>query len=121
MQGKPRRAAQTLADLLAHLGASGKAGIIDGTEIRVRRPTGGRKDRDEFISRMSKQNAVKAMVTTDENGRVLFCSSTKPGRCTDITHARQSGLVKLLVEGPRRRSSLMSATRDWACRPADAW
>ncbi|WP_461097883.1 transposase family protein, partial [Streptomyces bullii] len=45
-------------------------------------------------------NAVKAMVLTDRDGRVLFCSPTKPGSCADITHARQLGLVRLLADGP---------------------
>ncbi|MFD3729550.1 transposase family protein [Streptomyces sp. NPDC058671] len=91
---------RTLAEVVDHLGASGQTGIIDGTEIRVRRPAAGRKDRDVFISGKNKQNAVKTMVLTDQNGRVLFCSPTRPGSCADITHARQLGLVKLLVDGP---------------------
>ncbi|MEU2159349.1 transposase family protein [Streptomyces sp. NPDC019396] len=74
--------------------------MIDGTEIRVRRPATGRKDRDKFISGKNKQNAVKAMVLTDQSGRVLFCSPARPGSCADITHARQSGLVRLLADGP---------------------
>ncbi|MGA4960361.1 helix-turn-helix domain-containing protein [Streptomyces lavendulocolor] len=41
---------RTLAEVIDHLGASGQTGIIDGTEIRVRRSAGGRKDRDTFIS-----------------------------------------------------------------------
>ncbi|MFI7874956.1 transposase family protein [Streptomyces salinarius] len=40
---------RTLAEVIDHLGASGKTGSIDGTEIRVRRPTPGRKDRDSVI------------------------------------------------------------------------
>jgi hypothetical protein len=91
---------RTLAEVIDHLGASGQAGIIDGTEIRVRRPATGRKDRDTFISGKNKQNAVKAMVLTDQNGRVLFCSPARPGSCADITHARQLGLAKLLADGP---------------------
>jgi hypothetical protein len=91
---------RTLAEVIGHLGTDGKTGIVDGTEIRVRRPAAGRKDRDKFISGKSKQNAVKTMVVTDENGRVLFCSPTRPGSCADITHARQSGLVRLLADGP---------------------
>jgi hypothetical protein len=91
---------RTLAEVIDHLGASGKTGIIDGTEIRVRRPAVGRKDRDKFISGKSKQNAVKTMVVTDGDGRVLFCSPTQPGSCADITHARQLGLVRLLQGGP---------------------
>ncbi|MFF3343637.1 transposase family protein [Streptomyces flavidovirens] len=89
---------RTLAKVIEHLGSSGKTGIIDGTEIRVRRPAAGRKDRDKFIK--SKQNAVKSMVVTDTDGRLLFCSPTQPGSCADITHARQLGLVKLLADGP---------------------
>ncbi|MEW9513652.1 transposase family protein [Streptomyces bacillaris] len=54
---------RTLAEVIGHLG---ETGIIDGTEIRVRRPAVGRKDRDKFISGKNKQNAVKAMVLTDE-------------------------------------------------------
>ncbi|MGW7640406.1 helix-turn-helix domain-containing protein [Streptomyces decoyicus] len=33
-----------LAEVVGHLGASGQTGIMDGTEIRVRRPAAGRKD-----------------------------------------------------------------------------
>ncbi|MFI0231232.1 transposase family protein [Streptomyces sp. NPDC017086] len=91
---------RTLAEVVDPLGADGKMGIIDGTEIRVRRPAAGRKDRDRFISGKSRQNAVKTMVVTDGNGRVLFCSPTRPGSCADITQARQSGLVQLLADGP---------------------
>lgn len=91
---------RTLADVVDHLGASGTTGIIDGTEIRVRRPAAGRKDRDKFISGKNKQNAVKSMVVTDAVGRVLWCSPARPASCADITHARQLGLVKLLADGP---------------------
>lgn len=91
---------RTLAEVVDHLGATGKTGIIDGTEIRVRRPAQGRKDRDKFISGKNKQNAVKSMVVTDGEGRMLWCSPTKPGSCADITHARQLGLVELLAGGP---------------------
>ncbi|MFE0420953.1 transposase family protein [Streptomyces sp. NPDC058953] len=91
---------RSLAEVVDHLGASGKTGIVDGTEIRVRRPAAGRKDRDRFISGKNKQNAVKSMVVTDGEGRVLWCSPARPASCADITHARQLGLVKLLADGP---------------------
>ncbi|MEV7279280.1 transposase family protein [Streptomyces sp. NPDC093111] len=91
---------RTLAEVVEHLGASGKTGIIDGAEVRVRRPAAGRKDRDKFTSGKNKQNAVKSMVVTDGKGRVLWCSPTEPGSCADITHARQLGLLKLLADGP---------------------
>ncbi|GAA2516580.1 hypothetical protein GCM10010393_56910 [Streptomyces gobitricini] len=89
----------TLAEVIDDLGASGQTGIIDGTEIRVRSPAAGRKDRDVFIFGKNKQNAVKTMVLTDRNGLVLFCSPTRPGSCADITHSRQLGLVQLLADG----------------------
>ncbi|MER6196036.1 transposase family protein [Streptomyces sp. NPDC001586] len=91
---------RTLAEVIDHLGASGQTGIIDGTEIRVRRPAVGRKDREKFISGKNKQNAVKSMVLTDASGRLLFCSPAQPASCADITHARQLGLVKHLTDGP---------------------
>jgi hypothetical protein len=88
------------AEVVDHLGASGVTGIVDGTEIRVRWPASGRKDRDKFISGKNKQNAVKSMVVTDGEGRVLWCSPAQLASCADITHARQLGLVKLLAHGP---------------------
>ncbi|MGW6963281.1 transposase family protein [Streptomyces zaomyceticus] len=91
---------RTLAEVVDHLGASGQTGIIDGTEVRVRRPAAGRKDREKFISGKNKQNAVKSMVVTDADGRLLFCSPAQPASCADITHARQLGLVKVLADGP---------------------
>lgn len=80
---------RTLAEVVEYLGTSGTTGIIDGTEIRVRRPAVGRKDRDRFISDKNKQNAVKSMVVTDGEGRVLWCSPARPATCADITHARR--------------------------------
>ncbi|MFE6062552.1 transposase family protein [Streptomyces sp. NPDC056431] len=91
---------RSLAEVVDYLGASGQTGIIDGTGIRVRRPAAGRKDRDKFISGKNKQNAVKSMVVTDADGRLLFCSPAQPASCADITHARQLGLVRLLEGGP---------------------
>ncbi|MFF8848297.1 hypothetical protein ACF08N_37565 [Streptomyces sp. NPDC015127] len=57
---------------MEHFGTTGTTGIVDGTEVRIRRPTVGRKDRDKFISDKKRQNAVKAMVAalTDEDGRM---------------------------------------------------
>ncbi|WP_237530278.1 hypothetical protein [Streptomyces sp. SID3915] len=41
---------RTLAEVVAHLGATVKTGIINGTKIRVRRPAVGRQERDKVIS-----------------------------------------------------------------------
>ncbi|MEV7872449.1 transposase family protein [Streptomyces sp. NPDC088124] len=81
-------------------GASAMTGIVDGTEIRVRRPAAGRKDGDQFISGKNKQNAVKSVVVTDGEGRVLWCSPARPASCAGLTHARRAGLVELLGDGP---------------------
>ncbi|MFD8229270.1 hypothetical protein ACFV16_34715 [Streptomyces massasporeus] len=40
-------------------------------EIGVRSPAAGRKDGDTFVFGETKQNAVKAMVFTDAEGRLL--------------------------------------------------
>lgn len=112
---------RTLAEVVDHLDAGGKTGIIDGTEIRVRRPAAGRKDRDNFISGKSKQNAVKTMVVTDDDGCVLFCSPAQHDSCADITHARQLGLSGSWLTARPSRSSRTPATRAWEPRPAGAW
>ncbi|MFG2539327.1 transposase family protein [Streptomyces sp. NPDC048511] len=104
-----------LPEVVGHFGETGKTGIIDGTEIRVRRPAVGRKDRDKFISGKNKQNAVKAMIFTDEDGRPLFCSPTEPDSRADITHSRESGLTV-----QRSRSLPTPAIKASAPRPADA-
>ncbi|MFJ4338505.1 transposase family protein [Streptomyces sp. NPDC088915] len=91
---------RTLAEVVEHLGAGGKTGIIDGTEIRARRPAAGRRGRGSFISGKNKQNAVKSMVVTDGEGHVLWCSPTMPASCAGIIRARQLGLVRLLADGP---------------------
>nr|WSY57471.1 transposase family protein [Streptomyces sp. NBC_00886] len=49
---------RTLAEVVDDLGTTGKTGIIDGTEIRARRPAQRRKNRDKFVSGKNKQNAV---------------------------------------------------------------
>ncbi|MFG3295253.1 transposase family protein [Streptomyces sp. NPDC048179] len=91
---------RTLAEVVEYLGVDGGTGIIDGTEVRVRRPAAGRKDRDTFVSGKTRQNVVKTMVLTDADRRVMFCSPVRPGSCADITQARQLGLDRLLTDGP---------------------
>ncbi|WP_246101098.1 transposase [Streptomyces cyaneus] len=117
----PGRRLCTLAEVIEHLGASGQTGIINGTEMRVRRPAAGRKDRDKFVSGKTKQNAVKAMVLTDAEGRVLFCS--RSGRAVAPT-APRPGSSDWSSSWPTVRSwrsSRMPAIKAWARRPADEW
>ncbi|WP_432041022.1 transposase family protein [Streptomyces chartreusis] len=97
---RPGTCLGSVAEVIGHLDADGRTGIIDGTEIRVRRLAAGLKDRDRFVSGKAKRNAVEAMVLTDAEGRLLFCSPVRPGSCADITQARQLGLAQLLAGGP---------------------
>jgi hypothetical protein len=108
---------RTLPEVIDHLGADGKTGVIDGTEIRVRRLAAGRKDRDRFTSGKSKQNAVKTMVVTDGDGRVLFCSPTPVAARTLPTPASW-GWSRSWPTDPRWKSSPTPATRAWTPRPA---
>ncbi|MFE3866159.1 transposase family protein [Streptomyces goshikiensis] len=77
---------RTLAEVIDQLGASVQTGIIDGTEIRVRRPAVGRKDREKFISGKNKQNAVKIMVLTDAGYQGLGAQTG--GRVVTPPHRR---------------------------------
>jgi hypothetical protein len=90
----------TLADVVAHLGASGQLGLLDATEVRVRRPAAGRAGRQRFVSGKARVNTVKALVITDADGRLLFCGQTRPGSIHDLTQVRQAGLVELLALVP---------------------
>ncbi|MFI1922512.1 transposase family protein [Streptomyces sp. NPDC020377] len=85
-----------------HLGANGQTAIIDGTEIRVRRPAVGRRDRDEFISGKTRRNAVRSMILTDAGRRILFAGAVLPASCADIAQPCQLGLTRLLVDAPFR-------------------
>ncbi|MEU0143989.1 transposase family protein [Streptomyces albidoflavus] len=68
---------RTLAEVIDHLGASGQTGIIGGTEVRVRRPAVGRKDREKFIAGKNKQNAVKSPWSS-RTPRGGCCSAVRP-------------------------------------------
>ncbi|GAB3994655.1 hypothetical protein GCM10029992_09770 [Glycomyces albus] len=59
---------RTLAEVVDHLGGTGQAGIVDGTEIRVRRPAEGSPDRDRFVSGKTKQNAGQTRCCRPGNG-----------------------------------------------------
>ncbi|MFJ7119094.1 transposase family protein [Streptomyces albogriseolus] len=64
---------RTLAEVVDHLGSSGTTGIIDGTEIRVRRPAAGRRDRDRFISR------TLSSPWSSRTGTAVCSSAARPG------------------------------------------
>ena len=88
---------RTLADVIAHLGASEQLGLLDATEVRVRRPAAHKAGRTRLVSGKARANTVKALVITDAGGRLLFCGQTRPGSVHDLTQVRQAGLVELLA------------------------
>jgi hypothetical protein len=88
---------RTLAHVVAHLGATGQLGLLDATEVRVRRPAALKAGRNRFVSGKARANTVKVLVITDAEGRLLFCGQTRPGSFHDLTQVRQAGLVELLA------------------------
>src|SRR3712207_3287246 len=91
---------RTLADVVAHLGASRQLVLLDATEVRVRRPAAHRAGRTRFVSGQARANPVNALVITDAEGRLLFCGRTRPGSVHYLTQVRQAGLVELLAPVP---------------------
>ncbi|MFJ4866891.1 transposase family protein [Streptomyces sp. NPDC088748] len=89
---------RTLSDVIAHLGATGQTALMDATEIRVRRPSAHRGGRSRFISGKSRINAMKALIITNKQGRLLFCGEVRAGSVADITQARDACLVDLLAD-----------------------
>ncbi|MCZ4602681.1 transposase family protein [Streptomyces sp. Lzd4kr] len=68
---------RSLAEVVDHLGVTGKAGIIDGPRSEsAARPPDARTGTSSSPGK-NEQNAVKSMVVTDDEGRVLLCSPTK--------------------------------------------
>nr|WP_238427237.1 transposase family protein [Streptomyces adustus] len=53
-----------LAEVVEYLGVGGEIGIIYGTEIRVRGPAAGRKDRDKFVSDSARGRKVPTLETS---------------------------------------------------------
>jgi hypothetical protein len=88
---------RTLADVVAHLGATRQLGLLDATEVWVRRPAAHKAGRARFVSGKARANTVKALVITDPAGRLLCCGQTRPGAIHDLTQVRQASLVELLA------------------------
>jgi DDE superfamily endonuclease len=97
--------------VVAHLGASRQLGLLDATEVRVRRPATGWAGRHRFVSGKARANTVKALVLTDTDGRLLFCGQTRPGSIHDLTQVRQARLVELLAPPRASPGSPTPATR----------
>ncbi|MER0241046.1 hypothetical protein AAHZ94_03215 [Streptomyces sp. HSW2009] len=52
---------------------AGSRSVVDGTEICVRRPDAGHKDRGRFTFGKNKQNAVESVIVADGQGHMLWC------------------------------------------------
>src|SRR3712207_2924431 len=50
---------RTLADVVAYLGASGQLGLLDATEVRVRRPAAHKAGRHRFVPGKARANTVR--------------------------------------------------------------
>ncbi|MGA5227096.1 hypothetical protein [Streptomyces koyangensis] len=68
---------RSLAEVVDHLGSSGMTGIVDGAEIRVRRPAAGRKDRDTFIS--GKNSRTPSSPWSSQTAKVACCGAAQHG------------------------------------------
>jgi DDE superfamily endonuclease len=75
--------------VVAHLGACGQLGLLDATEVRVRR-SAAKAGRHRFVSGKARVNTVKALVITDADGRLLFCGQTRPGGSTSCRSCLRS-------------------------------
>ncbi|MGX8910225.1 helix-turn-helix domain-containing protein [Streptomyces netropsis] len=112
---------RSLAGGIGRLGDSNQAGIVDGTELRVRRPAEGRQDRDRPLSGKAEQNAVKSIVS--RTLRSASSSATGHGRAVAGPHTglNSSGWSSSWPTACSRRSSRMPAVRAWAHRQANGW
>jgi DDE superfamily endonuclease len=106
--GRPGLRLRTLADVFAYAAAEGVELRIDGTEVQVRRPKANRPGRRAFVSGKRKQNTIKPTVISDENGRLLWCGATRPGRMHDVTALRSEGIEDLLRRHPTVRARVDS-------------
>ena len=81
-------------------GRQRQLGLVDATEVRVRRPAAGQAGRRRFVSGEARANTVKALVIINADGQLLCCGQSRPGSIHDLTQVRQAGLVELLAVIP---------------------
>ncbi|MFJ9034941.1 transposase family protein [Streptomyces sp. NPDC102274] len=70
--------------------------LLDGTLIRTRRRTG--KENRKNFSGKHKAHGLLFLALTDEKGNLIWISSAKPGRSSEITTARHNKLTRHLRE-----------------------
>jgi hypothetical protein len=86
--------------VVAQLGAGGQVGLLDATEVWVRRPAAHKVGRHRFVSGKARAKTAQALVISDPEGRLLCCGQTRLGAIHDLTQVRQAGLVQLLALTP---------------------
>ncbi len=72
----------TGADVVAHLGARGQLGLLDATEVRVRRPAAGRASRQRFVSGTARANTAQGAGDHRCRGAAAVLRTDPPGRFT---------------------------------------
>jgi DDE superfamily endonuclease len=82
---------RTVADVVAHLGASAQVGLLDATEVQVRRPAAGRAGRHRFVSGQACATTAQGAGPHRRRGRLLCCGQSRPGVIHDLTQVRQAG------------------------------
>ncbi|MET7484173.1 transposase family protein [Streptomyces sp. NPDC005538] len=92
--GHGDRRLRTLADVLAYAAAEDVELRLDGTEVRVRRPRANKPGRRTYVSGRMRQNAKKATVVTDGQGRTLWTGAFRPGRTHDQTAVKTEGICE---------------------------
>ncbi len=79
---------RTLADVVAHLGASGQLGLLDATEVQVRRLRRVARGGSGASRARRGRTRSRPLVITDADGRLLCCGQTRPGSIHNLTQVR---------------------------------
>jgi hypothetical protein len=74
---------RTLADVVAHLGASGQVGLLDASEVRVRRPAAYKAGRHRFVSGRARANTSRRRSSPTRPGGC--CSAGRPACAPSMT------------------------------------
>ncbi|CAG6392143.1 hypothetical protein SCOCK_150115 [Actinacidiphila cocklensis] len=98
---------RTLADVIAHLGATAQTAITDSTEIRVRRPAARHPGQTRSISGRSRMNAMKALVVTVQAIAGLLSDQQAPGHAGDRRMRHQCEQVRSGAHGAQECPRVM--------------
>jgi hypothetical protein len=71
---------RTLADVVAHLGASGQLSLLEATEVRVPHPAEGRSGRRWFVSGKARATTAQGAGPHRRRGAIAVLRAVPPGR-----------------------------------------